>query len=67
MNIGAHLSLGIFPFAFRCVLSAQLAFQIYFGGALIESFKLLQGQEPGEPEFVESFEQDLDDALIMGW
>ena len=41
MNIGAHLSLGIFPFAFRCVLSAQLAFQIYFGGAPIESFKLL--------------------------
>lgn len=67
MNIGAHLSLGIFPFAFRCVLSAQLALQIYFGGAPIESFKLLQGQEPGEPEFVESFEQDLDDALIMGW
>ncbi len=38
---GAHLSLGIFPFAFSCVLSANLAFQIYFGGAPIESFKLL--------------------------
>jgi len=37
----AHLSLAIFPFAFSCVLSANLAFQIYFGGAPIESFKLL--------------------------
>ena len=37
----AHLSLAIFPFAFSCVLSAHLAFQIYFGGAPIESFKLL--------------------------
>jgi hypothetical protein len=27
---GAHLTLAIFPFAFSCVLSAQVAFQVYF-------------------------------------
>ncbi len=38
---GAHLSLAIFPFAFSCVLSANIAFQIYFEGVAIESFRLL--------------------------
>ncbi len=38
---GAHLSLAIFPFAFSCVLSANVAFQLYFQGVAIESFKLI--------------------------
>jgi hypothetical protein len=38
---GAHLSLAIFPFAFSCVLSANIAFQIAFEGVAIESFRLL--------------------------
>jgi hypothetical protein len=38
---GAHLSLAIFPFAFSCVLSAYVAFQVYFEGAPIETFKAL--------------------------
>lgn len=35
----AHVSLTVFAFAFSCVLSAHVAFQIYFTGAAIESFK----------------------------
>jgi hypothetical protein len=42
-------------------------FQVLVRQPLAGIDTLLQGQEPGEPEFVESFEQDLDDALIMGW
>ena len=38
---GAHLSLALFPFLFSCVLSANIAFQIYFEGVAIESFRLL--------------------------
>ncbi len=38
---GAHLSLAIFPFAFSCVLSAQVAFQVYFDAVPITSFKLI--------------------------
>ena len=35
----AHTSLAIFPFAVSCILSAHVAFQLYFEGASIESFK----------------------------
>jgi hypothetical protein len=38
---GAHLSLAIFPFAFSCVLSANVAFQVYFDAVPITSFKLI--------------------------
>ncbi len=38
---GAHLSLAIFPFAFSCVLSANVAFQVYFDAVPINSFKLI--------------------------
>ncbi|NCA71053.1 MAG: hypothetical protein EOM91_13295 [Sphingobacteriia bacterium] len=38
---GAHLSLAIFPFAFSCVLSAHVAFQVYFEAVPIETFKAL--------------------------
>lgn len=37
----AHVSLAIFPFAFSCVLSANLAFEIHFGGVPIETYRLL--------------------------
>jgi hypothetical protein len=37
----AHISLAIFAFAFSCILSAQLAFQVYFEAASIETFKTL--------------------------
>lgn len=38
---GAHLSLAIFAFAFSCVLSAHVAFQVYFEAVPIETFKTL--------------------------
>jgi hypothetical protein len=38
---GAHLSLAIFAFAFSCVLSAHVAFQVYFEAVPIETFKVL--------------------------
>lgn len=38
---GAHLSLVIFAVAFSCVLSAQVAFQVYFEGVPIQSFQAL--------------------------
>jgi hypothetical protein len=38
---GAHVSLAIFPFAFSCVLSAFVAFQVYFEAVPIETFKAL--------------------------
>jgi hypothetical protein len=38
---GAHLSLAIFPFAFSCVLSANVAFEVYFDAVPITSFKLI--------------------------
>jgi hypothetical protein len=38
---GAHLSLAIFPFAFSCVLSAHLAFQVYFEAVAIMSFRVV--------------------------
>lgn len=41
MRSSAHLSLAIFPFAFGCVLSGHVAFQVYFGAVPIESFKVL--------------------------
>ena len=37
----AHLSLAIFAFAFSCVLSAHVAFQVYFEAVPIETFKVL--------------------------
>ena len=37
----AHLSLAIFPFAASCVLSAHVAFQVYFEAMPIDSFKIL--------------------------
>ena len=37
----AHLSLAIFAFAFSCVLSGQVAFQVYFEATPIETFKVL--------------------------
>lgn len=39
----AHLSLAIFAFAFGCVLSAHVAFQVYFEAVPIETFKALFG------------------------
>ncbi len=38
---GAHLSLAIFPFAFSCVLSAHVAFQVYFEAVPVMSFKVV--------------------------
>lgn len=38
---GAHTSLGIFPFAFSCVMSAHVAFQLYFEAVPIETFMYL--------------------------
>lgn len=38
---GAHLSLAIFPAAFSCVLSAHVAFQVYFEHVPIQSFQTL--------------------------
>jgi len=35
----AHLSIAIFPFAASCILSAHVAFQLYFESASIEAFK----------------------------
>ena len=37
----AHISLGIFAFAFSSVLSANVAFQVYFEAVPIDSFKVL--------------------------
>lgn len=37
----AHVSLAIFPFAFSCVLSGHIAFQVYFEAVPIETFKIL--------------------------
>ena len=37
----AHLSLAIFPFAVGCVLSAHVAFQVYFEAVPIETFRAL--------------------------
>ena len=37
----AHLSLAIFAFAFSCVLSGHVAFQVYFEAVPIETFKVL--------------------------
>jgi hypothetical protein len=37
----AHLSLAIFPFAVGCVLSAHVAFQVYFEAVPIDSFRAL--------------------------
>ena len=37
----AHLSLAIFPFASSCVLSAHVAFQIYFEAVPIDTFRAL--------------------------
>ena len=38
---GAHLSLAIFPFLFSCVLSAHVAFQVYFEAVPVTSFKVI--------------------------
>ncbi len=38
---GAHLSLAIFTFAFSCVLSAHVAFQVYFEAVPVMSFKIV--------------------------
>ncbi|MDS4071158.1 MAG: hypothetical protein RKO24_16215 [Candidatus Competibacter sp.] len=38
---GAHVSLAIFPFAFSCVLSAYVAFQVYFEAVPIDTFRTL--------------------------
>ena len=38
---GAHVTLAIFAFAVSCVLSAHVAFQVYFEAVPIESFKTL--------------------------
>ncbi len=38
---GGHLTLAIFPFAFSCILSANVAFQVYFDAVPITSFKIL--------------------------
>ena len=38
---GAHLSLAIFPFLFSCVLSAHVAFQVYFEAVPVMSFKVI--------------------------
>jgi hypothetical protein len=38
---GAHLSLAIFPAASSCVLSAHVAFQVYFEAVPIQSFQTL--------------------------
>ncbi len=38
---GAHVSLAIFPFTFSCVLSAYVAFQIYFEAMPIDTFRAL--------------------------
>ncbi len=38
---GAHLSLAIFPFAFSCVLSAHVAFQVHFEAVAVMSFKVV--------------------------
>nr|MBP6735258.1 hypothetical protein [Chromatiaceae bacterium] len=38
---GAHLALAIFPFAFSCVLSAHVAFQVYFEAVPVMSFKVV--------------------------
>ncbi|MFZ1576123.1 MAG: hypothetical protein WAT36_12975 [Chromatiaceae bacterium] len=38
---GAHLSLAIFPFLFSCVLSAHVAFQVYFEAVPVMSFKVV--------------------------
>lgn len=37
----AHLSLAIFPFAFSCVLSGTVAFQVYFEAVPIQTFQAL--------------------------
>lgn len=37
----AHVSLAIFPFAFGCVLSGYVAFQVYFEAVPIDTFKIL--------------------------
>ena len=37
----AHLSIAIFAVALSCILSAQVAFELYFEGARIESYKVL--------------------------
>jgi hypothetical protein len=37
----AHIALGIFPFALSSILSAQVAFQVYFEAVPIETFKVL--------------------------
>ena len=38
---GAHVTLAIFPFAFSCVLSAHVAFQVYFEAVPIDTFRAL--------------------------
>ncbi len=38
---GAHVTLAIFAFAFSCVLSGHVAFQVYFEAVPIETFKTL--------------------------
>ncbi len=38
---GAHLALAIFPFAFSCVLSAHVAFQVHFEAVPVMSFKIV--------------------------
>lgn len=38
---GAHISLAIFAFAFSCVLSAHVAFQVYFEAVPIDTFRAL--------------------------
>ena len=38
---GAHVTLAIFAVAFSCVLSAHVAFQVYFEAVPIETFKAL--------------------------
>ena len=38
---GAHITLAIFAFAFSCVLSAHVAFQVYFEAMPIDTFRAL--------------------------
>ncbi|HRZ35449.1 MAG TPA: hypothetical protein P5534_03690 [Candidatus Paceibacterota bacterium] len=38
---GAHVTLAIFAFALSCVLSAHVAFQVYFEAVPIETFRVL--------------------------
>jgi hypothetical protein len=38
---GAHVTLAIFAFALSCVLSAYVAFQVYFEAVPIDTFKIL--------------------------